>query len=301
MKIGFIGLGQMGWPMFCNLSHSGVAQTLIGFDKQSVQHLPDVLKDSGAVKLAAHLDELADSDVLILMLPNGQVVRDILFGPTQLASKLKEKALVIDMSSSSPIDTRHTKEELSKHNIYLIDAPVSGSIPKATDGSLAIMYGNDWPELEGQLLSVFAAMGEKFIPTGATGSAHTMKSLNNYLYAAGLLAASEALLIAEAYELDLERLVEVFNASSGRNVATETKIKQYMLSEGNNRGGFNIELMEKDLAIAQELKAQTGVEAKQLELCFNTWSEAKSSLPHNSDNLELITYLKQKTSHPTEI
>lgn len=300
MKIGFIGLGQMGWPMFCHLGRAQLAEALVGFDKQAGLRLPDELQDSGTVRLAAQLDELAAVDVLILMLPNGQIVRDILFGAAALASQLKPGALVIDMSSSSPLDTRHTKEALAENHIYLVDAPVSGSVPKATDGSLAIMYGNDWPELEERLLPIFAAMGENFIPTGGTGSAHAMKTLNNYLYAAGLLAASEALLIAEAYGLDLERLVDVFNASSGRNVATETKIKQYMLQAGNNRGGFNIGLMEKDLGIARALTEQTGVDAKQLELCFNTWHEAKSALPHHSDNLELITYLKQKATQPNE-
>jgi len=296
MKIGFIGLGQMGWPMFCNLSRSNIANELVGFDKQLDKFLPNEIRHSDTIKLAKKLDELSQSDVLITMLPNGKIVQEVLFGTSQLASKLKENSFVIDMSSSSPVDTKVVQEKLSQINIALIDAPVSGSVPKAMDGSLSIMYGNDRPELERKFLPIFAAMGKKFIPTGPTGSAHTMKCLNNYLYAAGLLAASEALLIAEAHGLDLERLVDVFNASSGRNVATETKIKQHMLNGKNNRGGFNIDLMEKDLAIAQELKEQIGIDAKQLELCYKTWNEAKSLLPHNSDNLEIIAYLKEKQS-----
>src|SRR5699024_4004624 len=127
MKIGFIGLGQMGWPMFCNLSRSNIANELVGFDNQLDKCLPNEIRHSDTIKLAKKLDELSQLDVLITMLPNGKIVQEVLFGTSQLASNLKENAFVIDMSSSSPVDTKVAQEKLSQINIALIDAPVSGS------------------------------------------------------------------------------------------------------------------------------------------------------------------------------
>ena len=103
------------------------------------------------------------------------------------------------------------------------------------------MAGGDAADLE-RARPLLSRMGATLIPTGAVGSAHAMKALNNYVYAAGLLAASEALLIARRMGLDLDVFTDVLNASSGRNVATETKLRQFIVP-GSYAGGFALALM----------------------------------------------------------
>jgi 3-hydroxyisobutyrate dehydrogenase len=133
-------------------------------------------------------------------------------------------------------------------------------------------------------------MGETLIRTGAVGSAHAMKALNNYVYAAGLLATAEALRMGERLGLDLGILADVLNASSGRNVATETKVKQEILP-GRYQGGFQLGLMRKDLETAGAIAAETGFDAKALQLCRALWGEAVAALGPKADNTEIHRFL----------
>jgi hypothetical protein len=143
-----------------------------------------------------------------------------------------------------------------------MDAPVSGSVAKAKLGTLAIMAGGDDAAFA-KAEPVLRGMGEAIIRTGPVGSAHAMKALNNFVYAAGLLATAEALRMGEALNLDLSILADVLNASSGRNIATETKVKQEILP-GRYAGGFQLGLMRKDLETAGAIAAETGFDARSL-------------------------------------
>ncbi|HUG60166.1 MAG TPA: NAD(P)-dependent oxidoreductase [Candidimonas sp.] len=295
MRIGFIGLGQMGFPMFGNLSKTQA--NTIGFDG-SPEHntkLKETASQHG-LNIASSLLELQNSDVIITMLPHGKAVRACLFEDEDsqpLVTRLAKNAIVIDMSSSSPLDTIALANDLKKHGISLIDAPVSGSVPKAAAATLSIMAGGNEDTIE-LVMPLFEAMGKTIIKTGQVGSAHGMKALNNYVYAAGLLAASEALLLGKALSLNLETLIDVMNASSGRNVATETKLKQHMLDGGDFKAGFGLHLMAKDLSIAHGLNAHAGFSPPQLSLCYELWQEACQQLPSISDNTEIYRFLETK-------
>lgn len=297
MKIGFIGLGQMGWPMFKNLAHKHGPDHVVGYDYS--QDTLRALRASGETKgvLASTLEELFDVDVLITMLPHGKAVQSVILGDGSsapgLIDGLKEGTIVIDMSSSSPTDTQFLDEALRARAMHLCDAPVSGSVPKAEAATLSIMLGCD-DGLADKVKPVLSNMGTTILPTGCVGTAHTMKSLNNYVYAAGLLAASEALLMGEALGLDLDVLVDIFNVSSGRNVATETKLKQHMLAGGDFKAGFGLALMAKDLGITHDLKNVVGFTPPQLDLCFRTWQDAVQALPATADNTEIFRYIKTK-------
>lgn len=295
MRIGFIGLGQMGLPMFKNLSAKQA--NVIGFDG-SPAHNTKLQQESAGLQLniASSPLDLTDLDVVITMLPHGKAVRSCLFDSPDgqaLVHRMTRNAVLIDMSSSSPLDTMALANDLTEHGISLIDAPVSGSVPKAVAGTLSIMAGGEHALVE-SMLPIFQAMGSTIIKTGKTGSAHAMKALNNYVYAAGLLAASEAVLLGKALNLDLETLVDVMNASSGRNVATETKLKQHMLEGGDFKAGFGLHLMAKDLGIAHGLQAHAGFCPPQLDLCHGLWQQACKELSTASDNTEIYRFLEKK-------
>ena len=136
--------------------------------------------------------------VLITMLPDGRIVREALLGNRGAGEVLAAGALVIDMSSSAPMETRRLAEDLAAKGIALIDAPVSGGVKRALDGSLAIMAGGGAADIE-RARPLLEAMGKSVFSTGPIGSGHAVKALNNYVSATGLAAACEAAIVAEKF------------------------------------------------------------------------------------------------------
>jgi 3-hydroxyisobutyrate dehydrogenase len=288
--VGFIGLGMMGLPMARSLLRRG--RTLVACDPSEAAR--DALAegaDPGALRFVATPAEIAGAAaVIVAMLPDSRVVAQVMEGPAGLLAALRPGQLVIDMGSSLPGETRRLAALAAERGAALVDAPVSGSVVKAKAGTLAIMTGGDdaaWAQAE----PVLRDMGETLIRTGAVGSAHAMKALNNYIYAAGLLATAEALQMGEAMGLDLGIFADVLNASSGRNIATETKVKQEILP-GRYQGGFQLGLMRKDLETAGAIAAETGVDAKALALCRALWTDAVAALGPKADNTEIHRFLK---------
>ncbi len=140
---------------------------------------------------------------------------------------------------------------------------------------------------------ILREMGAPPIRTGPVGSAHAMKALNNYVSGAGLLAAAEAVHMAAALGLDTAVFTDVLNASSGRNVATETKLKSDVLT-GRYAAGFQLGLMRKDLETAGTIAAETGFDAPGLSLCRDLWAQAVASLGPRVDNLEIHRFLGRR-------
>ncbi len=291
-RIGFIGLGMMGGPMARNLVKAG--RQLLACDPNAA--VRDALAEgapAGAVAFAATPAEVAaGAEIIILMLPDSPVVARVMEGEGGLLAALKPGHLVVDMSSSIPGETRRQAAAAAAKGAGYIDAPVSGGVVKAVAGTLAIMIGAD-DESFARAQPVLAQMGAELIRTGAIGSAHAMKALNNYVYAAGLLAASEAACMGAKLGLDLNILADVLNASSGRNFTTETRLKGDILS-GRYKGGFQLGLMRKDLDTAGAIAAETGFDAQELAVCRAQWAAAVEAFGFKADNTEIHRYLANK-------
>lgn len=296
-KLGFIGLGMMGLPMVENLARVDGLQIQV-FDQRAEQMA--ALQGNAAwgksLRGAASLADLADCDAVLTMLPNSAITSQVL---ESLATQLRAGALVIDMGSSNPTETTRMGAVLAQAGVDLVDAPVSGAVVKARSGTLAIMVGGQ-PDAVARALPVLQKMGSTVIPTGALASAHAMKALNNYVYAAGLLAASEALLIADRLGLDKNVFAEVLNASSGKNVATQTKLQQFIIP-GTFDGGFALRLQAKDLATADALRSATGVRAPQLAHCAALWEEASHVLEADADNTRVYRFLDRQSTSPSPL
>ena len=155
------------------------------------------------------------------------------------------------MSSSAPLGTRKLGEELIAAGCGFIDAPVSGGVKRAVDGTLAIMVGGEAATID-RVDPVLAAMGRSIFRTGVLGSGHAMKALNNYVSAAGLVATVEALQVGRKFGLDPDLMADILNVSSGKNNTTELKLKQFMISQTFN-AGFPLRLMAKDVRTADDL------------------------------------------------
>ena len=247
--IAFVGLGLMGLPMAANLARAGYRIHAIDSNAQMVQ--------SHNTEHAQSVAKLEDCVAAIMMLPNGDIVRKVLLeGPNALTAKLRKGALIIDMSSSSPMGTRALEEDLAGAGFALIDAPVSGGVKRAIPGTLAIMAGGDPAHIEAAR-PVLEKLGSSIHLTGIIGTAHAMKALNNYVSAAGLMAAAEATIAAQKFGLDPQTVVNILNASTGMNNSTQNKFGQFILSRKFN-AGFSLGLMAKDLRIALEVIESTG-------------------------------------------
>lgn len=293
-KLGFVGLGMMGLPMVENLAKvEGLHVWAHDQRAQQQAALQGHAAWGRSLFWAESLKDLAACDVVITMLPNSQVTNAVIAGhdgQAGLAQVLLPGALVIDMGSSHPGETARLAGLLEAAGIEFVDAPVSGAVVKARSGALAIMAGGTPAAVE-RAMPVLQHMGAHIICTGGIASAHAMKALNNYVYAAGLLATSEALLIAHRMGLNEEVFAEVLNASSGRNVATETKLRQFLIPRDFN-GGFALRLQAKDLATADALRLQTGVQAPQLAQCTALWKDAAQELAEHADNTSVYQYLE---------
>jgi 3-hydroxyisobutyrate dehydrogenase len=181
-------------------------------------------------------------------------------------------AWIVDMSSSEPMRTRELAALLSAKGLSLADAPVSGGVKKALDGSLTIMFGGSDAALA-HCTPLLETMGTSLFRTGDVGSGHAMKALNNFVSAAGLIATVEALHIGRKFGLDPATMNRILNASTGKNNTTEKKVEHFMLSGAFN-SGFALALMAKDVGIAINLAEKLGVPAQQGKACYELWREA---------------------------
>jgi 3-hydroxyisobutyrate dehydrogenase len=289
-RIGFIGLGNMGLPMVTLIAAAGYPVTAFDQNAAAVRRLAATL----GVETARSVAEVGDkSDIVVTMLPNGVVVSDVALGANGLGSTLNAGALIVDMSSSFPIGTQRLGEALIQLGIGLIDAPVSGGVSRAVTGDLAIMAGGEQMEVD-RAISLLETMGRVY-RTGPLGSGHALKALNNFVSAAGLAAACEALIVAKRFGLDDETVVQVLNMSSGRNNATEAKLRQFVLS-GSFGSGFAVDLMAKDVRAAAQLARDLSVSSPLLELSTDLWDDAAAVLGSGTDHTRIYSYLKDRAT-----
>jgi 3-hydroxyisobutyrate dehydrogenase len=282
--IAVVGLGNMGRPMAASLTRAGYQVT--GYDLAPAAR--ERFAQQGGHAAADVAGAVARAAVVITLLPDGRAVRAAV---TAMQPHLAPGTIVIEMSSSDPIGTRALGDELNRAGFLFIDAPVSGGVKRAVDATLAIMVGGD-PAVIDRVEPVLAAMGKDIFRTGPLGSGHAMKALNNYVSAAGLTAALEALAVGEKFGLDPNVMTDVLNASSGRNNTTENKLKQFILSK-TFASGFSAALMAKDVRTADELGAAIGVATPLAEACAVLWREAAAHLGPTADHTEYGRYMAE--------
>lgn len=284
-KIAVVGLGNMGQPMAACLSRAGYQ--VVGFDT-SVE-ARNKFSSAGGVAASTAAEAVAGASVIITLLPDGKIVRSAI---ESMKSLFAPGTVIIDMSSSAPVGTKTLGEELVAAGFEFIDAPVSGGVKRAIDGTLAIMVGGDAKTID-KAEPVLKAMGKSIFRTGPLGSGHAAKALNNYVSAAGLAAAAEAVAIAERFGIEPDVLVDVLNASTGRNNSTENKLKQFIIS-GKFNSGFSLALMAKDIRTADDLAHQLDVPAPLADEVAAQWDEALKVLGSSADHTEIGRYSTSK-------
>jgi len=248
--IGFIGTGTMGLPMVGNLLKKGFA--VVAYDA-----VPAAL--DGAVKLGARAaassaDVARQSEMVVTMLPSSSHVEAVYLGPGGVREAIDSGRLCVDMSTIDPAVSRRVAAALAERGVRFIDAPVSGGVPRATDGTLAIMIGGDKQDVD-DARPVLAAMGANLIHVGDVGSGEVAKLCNNLIAGVAAVAVSEAFRIAEGFGVDAKVLTDVISKSSGNTWVMEhmhpvAGIVPRSASTNDYAPGFMTDLMAKDLGLA---------------------------------------------------
>lgn len=280
----------MGMPMIRNLLQANLSVT--GFDLNPL--IADELKSEIHFEMATSAIALTKKcDVIILMLPDSNIVDRLLWeGEDALSKAMNSKQTIIDMSSSDPVRSRANFDRLAQLGISFIDAPVSGGVRRAKDGSLSIMIGGLAPAVE-SVQPIFKAMGKTLVHVGAAGAGHAVKALNNYVSASGLLAVCEALVAAEKFGIDPHLVNQVFNVSTGKNNTTDVKVENFMLS-GTFKSGFSLALMRKDLQTALDFISRMETPKNFADACTQTWTQAEKSLDKGADHTAMYAFIQKK-------
>jgi len=286
----FIGLGMMGHPMALRLIQ---AQYPVFVHDANVETVKNYCNKTAAKRLLPS-EDLSSIDVVITMLPDSEIVEGVVLGVDNspgIAPKLKPGTVIVDMSSSEPIRSKALGANLKNMDLIYLDAPVSGGVRRAIDGSLAIMVGGT-PEAFVEVKPILENLGKNIFHVGDPGSGHAIKALNNYLSAITTLSVAEALIIGKRFGLDPNKMVDVFNSSSGKSNATENKAKQFMLS-GAFDAGFTAKLMLKDITMANQLGSAVNSSMELGEASLNAWRNAIKFLGSDDDHTAVYRYVEQ--------
>jgi 3-hydroxyisobutyrate dehydrogenase len=250
MNIGFIGTGTMGQPMVANLLKKGFA--VVAYDV-----VPDALTavvKLGATAAGSAAEAAKRGDLVVTMLPSSSHVERCYLAPGGVLEGVAAGRLCVDMSTIDPSVSRRVAAALGQRQVRFLDAPVSGGVPGATDGTLAIMVGGDARDLE-EARPALAAMGANIIHVGAVGSGEAAKLCNNLIAGVAAVAVSEAFRIAEGFGVDPKILTDVISKSSGNTWVMQQAhpvpgLVPRAASSRDYAPGFMTDLMAKDLGLA---------------------------------------------------
>jgi 3-hydroxyisobutyrate dehydrogenase len=283
-RIALIGLGNMGAPMARRWIEAGVEVHGFDTDPAAVGRLEEV----GGRGAASAADAAVAAEVIILMLPTSAIV-DRVLDDLISAGALPAGRLVVDMSSSQPVQSVANRDRLAALGVDFIDAPVSGGVRGVNAGSLAIIVGGP-AELVAAAQPLLEVLGT-VTRVGEAGAGHAAKALNNLVSAAHLWMTSEAVLVAERFGIARETMVGVLNASTGRSVSSEVKWPKFILTE-SYESGFQAGLLSKDALVATELTESLGLPALLGADVARLWSRAVADLPPGSDHTEVARWIE---------
>lgn len=244
MNIGFIGLGNMGGPMAVNLAKAG--HEVVGFDVAGT-------KAEGATAATSVTEAATDADVVITMLPNGQILRTV---AAEAIKAMKPGALLLDCSTVDVDSARAVAADAEAAGLLAVDAPVSGGIGGATAGTLTFMAGGT-EDAFATALPLFDIMGQKAVHCGEAGAGQSAKICNNMILAVTMIGTCEAFALADKLGLDRQKMFDVVSTSSGYSWSMNAYcpapgIGPETPADNDYIPGFASELMVKDLGLSQQ-------------------------------------------------
>ena len=250
--IGFIGLGIMGHGMAANLLRTGFPLTIWNRTRSRM----DDLVAAGARASESPADVARHSEIIITCVSDTPDVRAVILGDAGVIHGARAGSLIIDMSTISPQATREIAAALAEADLHMLDAPISGGSEGAVNGTLSIMVGGEAAQVE-RARPAFEVMGKTVTHVGEIGAGQTVKIVNQILVVGNMLAASEAMLMAQAGGLDLRKALQAVEAGAAGSWMLSNRAPQVFARDF--RPGFTIDLQQKDLRLALEAAEQLGV------------------------------------------
>ena len=255
-RVAFCGLGIMGAPMAANLARAGCDLTVYTRTREKADRFAE---EHGARAAATPREAAEGTTILITMVPDAPEVEDVLLGEHGAVHGLDENGLAVDMSTIAPTAARAIGERLADDGVAFLEAPVSGSRPKAEDGTLTIMVGGEAGDF-GRARPLFEAMGERVVHVGGRGHGQLAKLLTNTMGAVHAVALAESVLAAERAGLDPEAFLEVAAGSAGNS--TVLGLKGRPMFERDFAPLFKLEHMLKDVRHCLDEAGKLGVELR---------------------------------------
>ena len=288
-KIGFIGIGIMGKGMSANLLKAGFDVVVWNRTKSKTEPLVE----QGAAVADSPSEVAAQCDIIITCVSDTPDVEAVILGEDGVIHGVKEGALVIDCSTISPYATREIASKLNEKGVKMLDAPISGGSEGAARGTLSIMVGGDADQFE-RAKRIFEAMGKTITHVGGQGAGQTVKLVNQILVVGNMLATAEALLFAQAGDLDLQKTLDAVTGGAAGSWMLANRGPQCIVRDW--RPGFTIDLQQKDLRLVLEAADQMGVPTIATSLIFNLYRTLQQQGLGSEGNHALIKALEKMTN-----
>jgi 3-hydroxyisobutyrate dehydrogenase-like beta-hydroxyacid dehydrogenase len=285
MKIGFIGLGQMGKHMALNMLKSGDELIVTDVREESFAEF----REKGA-KATADIKDIAGADIIFLSLPNSEIVTDVLTGGKGLINDLSNGKIIVDLSTIKYTTTLEIAKTLCVRGIGFIDAPVSGMEARAKDGTLTVMCGGK-KETFDAVKPYLECIGNNILYMGEAGSGQLTKLINQLLFDINAAALAEILPMAAKLGLDAEKVGQVVNSGTGRSYASEFFIPRIL--KGNFCDGYPMKHAYKDLVSASEMSAKCCIPMPVLNAATATYQTALLKGLGESDKGAMIRFYEE--------
>ena len=284
-RVGFIGLGIMGRGMANNLLKAGFKVRVWNRTASRM----DTLVEAGAEAGSSPADVAANSDIIVTCVSDTPDVERVILGEDGVINGATAGSLVIDCSTISPQATREIAAKLAEKGIHMLDAPVSGGSEGAAKGTLSIMIGGDEDQYQ-RALPVFQAMGKTITHIGVVGTGQTVKLVNQVLVVGNCLAMCEALLLAQAGGVDLQKTYEAISQGAAGSWMFTNRGPQIMKRDW--RPGFTIALQQKDLRLVLDAADELGVPLAGTSLIFNLYRTLEAQGLQDEGNHALVKALE---------
>lgn len=281
-KVGFIGLGRMGTPMALNLIKAGYELNIYDLNPAAVQKV----MDAGAKKSISVKELAKNSELIITILPADKEITEVYIGTEGVIENLGTGATCIDMTSAMGSTIKSIAAIALEKGIQVVDAPVSGGVAGAQNGTLTIMVGGDKTIVD-KCMPIFEVLGSKIFYTGSVGSGKSVKMINQFLNAGNTYIASEALLLAKKMELDIEFLCKVVDESSGGSWVFKNTVRNSIITEKFNEG-FRLDLMKKDLGLSVQQAQRDGLSLPVINLIYQIY-QAESNKGNGDKTYSIVS------------
>jgi 2-hydroxy-3-oxopropionate reductase len=286
--VGFIGLGIMGKPMAENLIEAGY--DLVAYNRTSEK----AGELDGATVAETPREVAEQSDITITMLPDSPQVEEVLAGEDGVLEGIKEGALIVDMSTISPVVTEELSEKAKEKGASMLDAPVSGGDVGAIEGTLSIMVGGSEGDFE-RARPLFEIMGGTVTHVGPVGTGQVVKAANQIVVALTIEAVSEALVLGSKGGVAPEKILDVLGGGLAGNKVME--VKREKMLEHSFDPGFRVELHHKDLGIALAAGREYGVTLPVTAIVDQMLETLKMRGRGDQDHSALLTLIEESSAH----